>query len=380
MKILLAGETYWPDINGAAVFTRRLASGLAHRGHDVNLIVPSPIGASHELVEDEVHIYATPSWQYPWHGTFHLATPRARRAIRLILRDINPDVVHIQAHFLVGRFTSAAASALGIPCVATNHFMPENLRTQIPFPIPDLLFKAFAKVSWADLHHVLKNAAVVTAPTRYAAELVETKARIAIVKAISCGVDVSTFKSVRELQNSPFTVLFVGRLDAEKHVDQIIAALSLVDPEIRLRIVGIGSRESELKRCVKRYEVMDRVDFLGYLPDDALHREYNQADIFCMPGTAELQSIATLEAMAAGLPILAADSHALPELVRPGINGELFRPGNVESLAAAVMRLFANKKIWADYAHASSSAIVQHDISNTLDAFECIYSDLHVRR
>jgi len=379
VKIVLAGETYYPDVNGAAVFTQRLASGLALRGHEVCLIVPSATSASYELVEDGVHIYAVPSLQYPWHSTFHLASPRARRSIRVILTNAKPDIVHLQAHFIVGRFASAESSTLGIPLLATNHFMPANLRTQIPFPIPNWLFRMAARISWIDFRHVLKNATVVTAPTNYAARLVESESGISGVKAISCGVDISAFATER-VQRLPFNVLFVGRLDAEKHVDQIIDALTFTDPRIRLRIVGTGSQERRLKHQVKRRGLIDRVDFLGYTPDEKLQAEYSQADVFCMPGTAELQSIATLEAMAAGLPIVAADSHALPELVRPYINGELFTSGNVQELAGALMRLFADDHLREEYGRASSMAIMQHRLSNTLDEFEAIYSSLKRNR
>lgn len=380
MKIVLAGETYYPDVNGAAVFTQRLASGLALRGHEVCLIVPSSTSASYELVEDGVHIYAVPSWQYPWHSTFHLASLRARRSIRVILTNIKPDIVHLQAHFIVGRFASAESSKLGIPLIATNHFMPANLRTQIPFPIPNWLFRMAARSLWIDFRHVLKNAIVVTSPTSYAARLVESESGISDVKAISCGVDIRKFAAKERGQRLPFNVLFVGRLDAEKHVDQIIDALTYTDPRIRLRIVGIGSQERRLKHQVKRCGLIDRVDFLGYAPDEKLQAEYSQADVFCMPGTAELQSIATLEAMAAGLPIVAADSHALPELVRPHINGELFTSGNVQELAGVLMRLFTDDHLRAKYGRASSMAIMQHRLSNTLDEFEAIYSSLKRKR
>lgn len=87
----------------------------------------------------------------------------------------------------------------------------------------------------------------------------------------------------------------------------------------------------------------DRVRFHGFVPEDDLVAAYARASVFCMPGIAELQSLVTLEAMAAGNPVIAADAMALPHLVRPGRNGWLFQPGNVGELATHLTTLLGTR-------------------------------------
>src|SRR5690606_5732738 len=118
-------------------------------------------------------------------------------------------------------------------------------------------------------------------------------------------------------------------------IDKLIEAFAKLDPALdaRLEIVGSGDQENHLKHLAKSLGVLDRIRFAGFVSEeekkDALHR----AKVFAMPSIAELQSIATLEAMASGLPVVAADAVALPHLVHHGENGFLFEPGNVDQFA-----------------------------------------------
>jgi glycosyltransferase involved in cell wall biosynthesis len=95
-----------------------------------------------------------------------------------------------------------------------------------------------------------------------------------------------------------------------------------------------------------------------------------------MPGVAELQSLATMEAMAAGKPVVAADAMALPHLVRPGRNGWLFQPGDVRGLADRLHGVLADPSVTARMGAASGELIANHAIGDTLDRFEAIYAGL----
>ncbi|HZA11264.1 glycosyltransferase [Mycobacterium sp.] len=380
MRILLAGDTYPPDVNGAGVLTRRLAEGLASRRHDVHVMVPSPANSSYEAECGGIRLHYLASHRYPWHPTFHIADFRKLRlAVSDIFQHVIPDVVHVHAHFAVGRFAAAESRKSNTPLIATNHFIPENVKYQLPFELlPEFVYARAAALAWWDLAKVFRSADVITAPTPYAVDVLRTQAGIGHAIPVSCGVDVAAYgRQVGERDRTRRTVLFVGRLDAEKHIDEIIDALALMDHSVRLRIVGRGRQEKYLRRHAAKRGVDDRVTFVGYLSDDEVRAEYSRADVFCMPGTAELQSIATLEAMASGLPVVAAAAGALPYLVRPGVNGALFPPGDVRALADALQYALDedNAKSLRD---ASRLTAQQHDFKLTLDAFERIY--LHATR
>jgi glycosyltransferase involved in cell wall biosynthesis len=115
------------------------------------------------------------------------------------------------------------------------------------------------------------------------------------------------------------------------------------------------------------------VTFHGFVSDADLVQHYAGADVFCMPGTAELQSLATMEAMAAGLPVIAADALALPHLVHHGENGYLFEPGAITTITRWIADLAADPDQRARMGEASRAIVARHDIADALAAFETQY-------
>jgi glycosyltransferase involved in cell wall biosynthesis len=370
LRILIAADTFPPDVNGAARFADRLARGLAGRGHDVHVVCPAhPAGSDGD---GGLTVHRIPSLGTPFHPTFRIATPwAASRVIAPLLARLRPDLVHVQSHFGVGRATLHAATARGVPVIATNHFMPENLLGYAPIPRP--LHASMTRWAWRDLVRVYRRAQVVTAPTPRATRLLTDNGLPGSPLAISCGIDLDHYRTGgRDVGGTALSVLFVGRLDKEKNVDQLIRAAAAL-PDVRLEIVGDGACRETLTALAERLGVWARIRFHGFVSDRDLVTAYQHADVFCMPGTAELQSLATMEAMAAGLPVIAADAMALPHLVRPGVNGLLYPPGNVALLAAALTECANNPAGRAAMGHASRTIITRHDIQHTLDTFEDLY-------
>ncbi len=377
-RIVIGADTYPPDVNGAANFAHRLAVGLAERGHDVHVICPAPQGGGSERVTPggpTVHRVA--SYGTPFHPTFRVSVPwRIRGAVARLLDRLTPDVVHVQSHFGVGRTLTGIARSKGIPVMATNHFMPENLIGYAP--LPGRVADAICRLAWRDCLRVFRRADIVTAPTPRAVRLLREQGLDGTILPVSCGLDLRRFAQPPAARaDDGLRVLFVGRLDAEKNVDVLLRALPL-RPErlpITAEIVGDGSRRGELEELARALGVADRVVFHGLVSDQAVLDAYARCDVFCMPGTAELQSLATMEAMAAGKPVVAADAMALPHLVRPGLNGLLFPPGDVPALAAALGVVLSDPEARMLMGDASREIIARHDIAATLDTFETLYQE-----
>ncbi|HEY0449166.1 glycosyltransferase [Actinophytocola sp.] len=374
-RILLAADTYPPDINGAANFASRLAEGLAGRGNDVHVVCPSPTAQGGSSLVGRVTVHRIASTRTPFHPTFRMCTPwQVSRALPQLLARVRPDVVHVQAHFAVGRTVLRAARAHDLPVVATNHFMPENLLGY--GPVPHFLHGLIARIAWRDLVRVYRRAQVVTAPTPRAANILRDKGLP--TRAISCGIDLVRYGAAAgpRQASTTATVVFVGRLDREKNVDELLRALARTTG-VRAEIVGDGVCRAELTELAGHLGIADLVRFHGFVPDDELVAVLRRGDLFCMPGTAELQSIATMEAMATGLPVVAADAMALPHLVHHGVNGYLYPPGDVAALAAALDTLAADPTARLAMGTASRQIAVHHDLATTLDSFEDLYLTLH---
>ena len=374
LRILIGAETYPPDVNGAARFAERLAGGLAGRGHEVHVVTPSPAGPPSREVRDGVTVHGVRSHRYFRHEHFQVCMPwEAFPATATLLAEIEPDVVHTQAHMVVGRGVVKAAHRAGRPLVATNHLMPENLAAYSP--LPRWLQPVYHSLAWKDLGRVFSRADVVTAPTPRAVELLVARAGLPDAFPVSCGIDADRYQvPVRDPHPVP-TVLFVGRLDQEKRVDELIRAMAALPGDLpaALEIVGDGARRADWTALAAGLGIAERVRFRGFVSEDELLQAYAGAAVFCMPGVAELQSIATLEAMAAGTPVVAADAMALPHLVRPGRNGWLYPPGDVPELSARLGALLRDPGLRRRMGAASRELVAAHAFENTLDTFESVY-------
>lgn len=139
-----------------------------------------------------------------------------------------------------------------------------------------------------------------------------------------------------------FTVLCVCRFYRRKRVDVLLRAAALVRkqiPELRVRIVGGGWEESRLQALWRDLRLEAVVHWVGNATPDQLAREYNMADVFCLPSVQEGFGIVFLEAMAAGKPIVASRAAAMPEVVTHGV---LVDPDNVEALADGIVKLYGD--------------------------------------
>ena len=379
LTILIACDTYPPHLNGAAQFGYRLARGLNGRGHDVHVLAPNDVdGGSRSDLDGDWPVHRLRSHGVPTHEYWRICLPwEIKKEISLLFDRVQPDVVHIQCHYMVGEYTLYEAEKRGIRVIATNHFMPANLDPFLPFP---RWFKNIvAKNSWKDMGKVMGRAAVVTTPTPLAAKAMHDHAFLHDVLPLSNGIDASVYELQpgESVQRNEYpTVLFVGRLAEEKHVDVMIDAVAKAPAHLNVHaeIVGGGEVKPGLQAQVKRLGLEDRVVFHGLVSDEELRRAYQRADVFVMPGTAELQSLVTLEAMSASTPVLLADAMALPHLVDPGRNGYLFEPGNSDELSkrlTSILELDPDER--AEMGAHSRSMVERHSLDATLSTFEDLY-------
>ncbi|RCW43661.1 glycosyltransferase involved in cell wall biosynthesis [Halopolyspora algeriensis] len=380
LRIVIGAVTYPPDVNGAANFGHRLATGLARRGHDVHVICHSTDRCSGTTVEEGVTVHRVGSYATPVHPTIRVCTPwRASTAAKRLLDEIRPDVVHVQSHFFIGRGIINAARRRGNGLVATNHFMPENIFGYIR--VPRMLQTAASRLLWRNLVKHYSKAQVVTAPTPRAVQLLRDNGFANTAMPVSCGIDVDRYRrraaAFRSSNPDPETrtVLFVGRLDEEKHIEDLLRAMSLLHTHVptRLEIVGDGSKREHYEQLAADLGIAERVRFTGFVDDEELLDAYARADLFCMPSVAELQSLATMEAMSAGTPVVLANAMALPHLVRQGRNGWLHPPRDVQSLATAIDRIISDRSVIDRMGAASQELVSQHDIDAILERFEQLY-------
>ena len=161
------------------------------------------------------------------------------------------------------------------------------------------------------------------------------------------GVEIDDFYPSGDLKTSgAVNILCVGRLIERKGQHHLLEAFALLKKSIQqplhLTLAGTGDFEPELHRLVSNLGIADSVTFRGFVPRDSMPAVYRDADIFVLPSQSEGMSIALLEAMASGLPVVVTNAGGVKELIKPMENGLVISWADIESLQAALQQLIEN--------------------------------------
>jgi 1,2-diacylglycerol 3-alpha-glucosyltransferase len=386
MKILVVADTYPPNINGAALATYRQATELKKRGHQVYVIAPSTTMKNDYTVEDGIAIFRIRSVLLQKPQEFRVSPQLLvyRRAIRKILRIVEPDIIHLNNPGFLAFAVAPAARKMHIPIVATSHFMPENIMHYLR--MPDIIGDVLNNIIWKQYAGFYGKLDYVISPTQTAGDLLTKNNLQTHLKVISNGIDLKRYKpklsrkSAKKKFDLPDkqTILFVGRLDREKNIDVLLDALSRLKEKYDFHavIAGKGKEMESLMDQARELDLSSRVTFTGFVSDEDLRVLYNAADIFVMPGTAELQSLVTMEAMATGVPVIGADAVALPHLIKNNENGYLFRPGSPDDLAQKLEKLLADEKLRVRMGNTSLKLIQAHDMDKIMDQVVSVYREV----
>ena len=174
-------------------------------------------------------------------------------------------------------------------------------------------------------------------------------------------------------------LLYVGRLDPEKHIEEILAAVTAAIKKIDFCfvIVGKGIKKQALEQLADKLGITRNVIFTGYVPDEDLPYFYKLSRCFIIASIAELLSLGMLQAMASGLPVIAVDAGALSEIVKDGVNGYLFKEGDITAIIQYIGRIITNDELCREMGQKSMEISRKHDIYKTVDSFENLYRQLY---
>lgn len=386
LRILIATTTYAPYANGQAVFTTNLAENLASVGHQVAVATHATDGRESVTQRNGVSVYTPTSYNL---GVIHPdaeITLNAYGAVERLFEDFQPQVVHLHDHFPLSWFVWWAARRRGLPVIGADHFMPENHAPYLP---KWQQYQAIYRPALWNLMLLLYNRLdCVIVQSAYAGALLRNAGLRPPMVRITCGIDLTHFycdptidrQAVRArfgLSSPRAVVLYLGRLDKEKRIDLLLTALHRWgSDDVQLAIAGRGVAMESMMRLADRLALGDKVRFLGYIAREDVRPLLNSADIFAMPSPAELLSIATLEAMACGRPILAARAGALPELVVEGENGRLFRADDAEDAARSLAQLVEESHLWQEMGERSRQRAAAHSWPDALRSHEALYLGL----
>lgn len=350
MRVAMFTETFLPSTDG--VVTRLLATlpEMSRSGHEVLLLAPDG-GPAHYAGARVEGFPGKPFFLYP---DKRVIWPRTR-ALDL-LREFQPDLIHTVNPVVFGLGAIVASRRINVPLVASYH-------THFPHFAQVYGYGWLTGPIWGYMR-LLHNRAVVNLCTSESARLDLVRHGFRRVRVWDHGVDLQRFAPrpaearmrLRLAGGAPVrtVLLYVGRLAPEKQIERLIPLVRGV-PDIALALVGDGPCRAELERAFAGTPTT----FVGNLQGEELVAAYTSADAFVFPSTMETLGLVLLEAMACGLPVIAARSAPTLTLVGESA-GVLYNADDAASLLAAVRRLRDEPGLAERLAAGSRRAGAQH--------------------
>jgi phosphatidylinositol alpha 1,6-mannosyltransferase len=384
MRIMIVTDQYPPMVGGVPTVTHGLAVDFVQRGHQVWVVAPSYSPRDTRRLEQGVRVYRFSSFEWPTYKDLRIPF-LPFMPVRNLLKKSDPDIIHIHSPIVLGNIAQILAGGLRKPVVATNHYLPINMARSLS---TDPLFsKPFNEVTYSYLVNFCNRCEYVTAPTKTALNLLYEHGLHAPAQAISNGIDLHKYtpgpanaEMLRRfgLPTDRPIIIHINRLSEEKRINILLDAVPKLEEAAHVALVGTGPMDAELREQAKRLHIMNRVSFLGFVPDKELLELRRSSAIFAIPSEADLQSVSTLEAMACGLPVVAANAYALPELAHHEENGFLFQPGNSDELAYYLNLLVRDQELRLRMGQESLRIVAAHDRANVLDEWEALYRRLAI--
>jgi 1,2-diacylglycerol 3-alpha-glucosyltransferase len=377
VRIGIVTDFYYPWIGGPSTVIQNVGNGLASRGHSVFLLAPSPDGKPRSEIDGGMSVTRASTSRVPF--GFNLRSALwPKDEVESWMVHAAPDVVHIHHPFPLSCTSASAALKRGIPLAATNHTIPECSLWGVR-KVP-LVYQASEAAFGFWILRLLNRCQSVATPTETAAHALRVMGYSRPIRAISNGVDTERFSPRPAAENlrSRFgldarpVVLYTGRLDAEKELDVWLRAAAIVreTADVQFLIGGQGTERRRLEELVRSLGMDGVVRFTGHVSASDFADVYSLAQVYCITSRVELQSIATLEALASGLPAVGVSARALPELIHEGKNGLLAPPGDSPAIATALLAILGDDQERARMGMHSRDIALHHGLDETVEAYE----------
>lgn len=332
--------TWFPSIKhpNMTPFVYNFAKNLGKSGVSVSVITPrteadDPIGK-----QDHMTIYRIEPKRFPLISILRL------------LNQIQPDIIHVHAPNFFTSNAIIASRLRNIPVVASVYRGEiDIIRESVRKPLRNILsilrkftLNRFDKI--IALSYFSKSLALKAGADENKITIIYNSCE----EILFSPKDRSSARKKCNLPNDIKVILFVGNLIKLKGVDTLIKAIKILNckfPNFFLVIIGQGEEKENLESLVREHNLSDKVKFEGWMPQKDLAGYYNAADVFVLPSIVEGHSIALLEAMASGLPIVASNIDGNKESIKDRLNGLLFKSGNEKMLAQCLEDIITNSQL-----------------------------------
>jgi glycosyltransferase involved in cell wall biosynthesis len=363
MHIAFFTNTYMPTTSGVVRSVRTFREALTQLGHNVFVFAQQAA----DYGDEEPFIFRYPAISVPFLPNEYSMPIPVSSCMNQVLHSVKPDVIHSHHPFILGETAADKAEELKLPLVYTFHTRYDEYLHYMPFA-QELAEKVL--IDWL-IKYVEKCQHIIT-PSESIKQILIEGGVTGPVTAVPTGIDVTPFQQadgqlIREKRDwgNDIVLISVGRLGQEKNFTTLIQAVATVitaRSHVRLVIIGDGPEEKDLKKLAAKLDITQNVDFTGRIPFEDVPKYLKAADIFCFASVTETQGLVTMEAMAAGLPVVAVDATGTRDAVADGKEG-LLTPNDSDALAKAIKKVVDDKALQEKFRRNVSKKVKQFDMN-----------------
>ncbi len=343
MNIVIFTNAYKPIISGVVNCIDLMRKNLVKKGHDVVIFAPDFPG----YTDTEDHVYRYPSLNLTNKVKFPIPIPFFPVADK-ILKSKEIDIIHCHHPFILGEEGAKWAAKLNVPLFFTFHTQYEQYAHYVPLPAG--LVKEASK---ALVSAYAKKCDVIITPGSAIIEELKNYGVEKNVVYMPNSIDLDDFTDpdstgIREKYNvkpDEKLLVYVGRMAQEKNIPFMLDAFRIIQEQIasKLMIIGEGPELENFRSYAKEKNIDESVIFTGRIEYKDIPAYYGAADTFIMTSTTEVLPLALLEAMAAGLPIIAVNACGISDTVIDGENGAITEEDR-DKFAQAVIKVISDNE------------------------------------
>ena len=377
MHIAFFTNFYLPVVNGVSRSVESFRKELTRQGNNVFVFAQSD-----GKYEDQApFIFRYPSLTLPVYVEVPAVIP-VSPFVDQLLPSLKLDVIHTHHPVLLGQTAARKAAEMDLPLVFTFHTQYREYTHYIPLPQEAIQeFLKGAVETW--LRDFMGLCQHIVIPSESMKEiLIRDYGLRARYTVIPTGIDLEPYQladreALRASRGWQADKILVstGRLAQEKNWPTLIRAAQKVyqkHPDLRLVLIGSGPKKSALQELASKLDMAERVTFTGELPFSDVIVYLKAADIFGFASVTETQGLVTMEALAAGLPVVAVDGSGTRDIVDNGKQGFLVR-NDADELAASVNRLLESPEMMQKFRDRALKKVKAFDVKKCARQLVSVY-------
>ncbi len=370
MRIAICTDQYKPMLSGAVDSIQALALQLMKNGHEVRIYAPALRGA-----KTDEHVFLFPAYSIP--GTadaFIIVLPTGAMAD---IKKFKPDIIHTNFPGVAGFFAWYASRRLKVPFIGTDHTLPADYLHYLNLDYRPFRWFVRRFSSW-----FYNKCLIITAPSKHVLDELADYGCSRPMQQISNPILTDLFRPLegKDVLKQKYgigrkAVLVFGRLAVEKNLDFALDIFADVaeKSDAELVFIGDGPSRTVLEQKVNQKALTSRVHFLGTLRGEVLVEAINTCDAFLITSLSDTQSMAMLQAMAVGLPVVAIRAGGLPEYVEEGVTGYVVDPKNRTAFVEHLLKILNDPELERTLGEKGRVSSLKFSPENITKQFEEVY-------